>query len=88
MSYSLLAAENYAYFRTFMIASTAGVVSLFPLLFTPAGMLALFNVCLVKLTLVKNKSSRFYTRFCGRSSSSGPCKSDYTSQSPLDSVLA
>jgi len=33
---SLLAAENYAYFRTFMIASTAGVVSLFPLLFTPA----------------------------------------------------
>ncbi|KAI9507722.1 glycosyltransferase family 57 protein [Russula earlei] len=33
---SLLAAENYAYFRTFMLASTAGVVSLFPLLFTPA----------------------------------------------------
>ncbi|KAI0284964.1 glycosyltransferase family 57 protein [Russula aff. rugulosa BPL654] len=33
---SLLAAENHAYFRTFMIASTAGVVSLFPLLFTPA----------------------------------------------------
>jgi len=33
---SLLAAENYAYFRTFVIASTAGVVSLFPLLFTPA----------------------------------------------------
>lgn len=36
---SLVAAENHAYFRTFMIASTAGVVSLFPLLFTPAGML-------------------------------------------------
>ncbi|KAI0269177.1 glycosyltransferase family 57 protein [Gloeopeniophorella convolvens] len=33
---SLLAAENYAYFRTFMIASTAGIASLFPLLFTPA----------------------------------------------------
>ncbi|KAH9062145.1 glycosyltransferase family 57 protein [Lactarius vividus] len=33
---SLLAAENYAYFRTFMLASTAGVASLFPLLFTPA----------------------------------------------------
>ncbi|KAI0049641.1 glycosyltransferase family 57 protein [Auriscalpium vulgare] len=33
---SLLATENYHYFRTFMIASTAGVVSLFPLLFTPA----------------------------------------------------
>ncbi|KAH9977985.1 glycosyltransferase family 57 protein [Lactifluus volemus] len=32
---SLLAAENYAYFRTFMIASTAGIASLFPLLFTP-----------------------------------------------------
>lgn len=41
MIYSLLAAENYAYFRTFMIASTAGVASLFPLLFTPAGMLVL-----------------------------------------------
>jgi len=33
---SLLAAENYAYFRTFVLASTAGVASLFPLLFTPA----------------------------------------------------
>jgi len=33
---SLLAAENHAYFRTFVLASTAGVVSLFPLLFTPA----------------------------------------------------
>ncbi|KAI0307352.1 glycosyltransferase family 57 protein [Multifurca ochricompacta] len=33
---SLLASENHAYFRTFMIASTAGVASLFPLLFTPA----------------------------------------------------
>ncbi|KAI0375747.1 glycosyltransferase family 57 protein [Pilatotrama ljubarskyi] len=33
---SLLAAENNAYFRTFMIASIAGIYSLFPLLFTPA----------------------------------------------------
>ncbi|KAN0127476.1 Glycosyl transferase [Lactarius tabidus] len=33
---SLLAAENHAYFRTFVLASTAGVASLFPLLFTPA----------------------------------------------------
>ncbi|EPT02747.1 hypothetical protein FOMPIDRAFT_128814 [Fomitopsis schrenkii] len=33
---SLLAADNHAYFRTFMIASAAGVFSLFPLLFTPA----------------------------------------------------
>ncbi|KAH9940583.1 glycosyltransferase family 57 protein [Amylocystis lapponica] len=33
---SLLAAENHAYFRTFMLASVAGVFSLFPLLFTPA----------------------------------------------------
>ncbi|KAI0638289.1 glucosyltransferase [Trametes polyzona] len=33
---SLLAAENNAYFRTFMIASVAGIYSLFPLLFTPA----------------------------------------------------
>ncbi|KAF7983884.1 hypothetical protein HWV62_18234 [Athelia sp. TMB] len=33
---SLLAAESHAYFRTFMLASCAGVFSLFPLLFTPA----------------------------------------------------
>ncbi|KAH9999354.1 glycosyl transferase [Russula vinacea] len=33
---AILLVLNYAYFRTFMIASTAGVVSLFPLLFTPA----------------------------------------------------
>ncbi|KZT71580.1 glycosyltransferase family 57 protein [Daedalea quercina L-15889] len=33
---SLLAADSHAYFRTFMIASVAGVFSLFPLLFTPA----------------------------------------------------
>lgn len=33
---SLLAPESYAYFRTFTIASAAGVFSLFPLLFTPA----------------------------------------------------
>jgi alpha-1,3-glucosyltransferase len=44
MRRSLLAAENYAYFRTFMIASTAGVVSLFPLLFTPAGKSPLIGI--------------------------------------------
>jgi len=33
---SLLAAENHALFRTFVIASVAGIYSLFPLLFTPA----------------------------------------------------
>ncbi|KAK7049615.1 glycosyl transferase [Paramarasmius palmivorus] len=33
---SLLAAERQAYFRTFILASVAGVFSLFPLLFTPA----------------------------------------------------
>jgi len=33
---SLLAAENHAYFRTYLLASCAGVFSLFPLLFTPA----------------------------------------------------
>src|SRR5258706_15305612 len=35
--FSLLAADNHAYFRTFVIASIAGIYSLFPLLFTPAG---------------------------------------------------
>ena len=34
---SLLAAEKQSYFRTFMIASIAGIYSLFPLIFTPAG---------------------------------------------------
>jgi len=33
---SLLAAESHAYFRTYTIASVAGIYSLFPLLFTPA----------------------------------------------------
>jgi alpha-1,3-glucosyltransferase len=33
---SLLAAEKQSYFRTFMIASIAGIYSLFPLIFTPA----------------------------------------------------
>lgn len=33
---SLLAADNYAYFKTWMIASTAGIYSLLPLLFTSA----------------------------------------------------
>ncbi|KAF9469085.1 glucosyltransferase [Collybia nuda] len=32
---SLLAGERHAYFRTYLIASVAGVFSLFPLLFTP-----------------------------------------------------
>ncbi|KAL0582036.1 glycosyl transferase [Marasmius crinis-equi] len=32
---SLLAAERQAYFRTFVLASVAGIFSLFPLLFTP-----------------------------------------------------
>lgn len=32
---SLLAAERHAYFRTFVLASVAGVFSLFPLIFTP-----------------------------------------------------
>ncbi|OCB91546.1 glycosyltransferase family 57 protein [Sanghuangporus baumii] len=33
---SLLAGENHAFFRTFILASVAGIYSLFPLLFTPA----------------------------------------------------
>lgn len=33
--YTFLAADDYAHFRTFVILSTAGIVSLFPLLFTP-----------------------------------------------------
>ncbi|KAG6809984.1 hypothetical protein H0H92_013810 [Tricholoma furcatifolium] len=35
---SLLAAERHAYFRTFVIASVAGIFSLFPLIFTPAAL--------------------------------------------------
>lgn len=37
LSCSLLAAENHAFFRTFVVASTASIVALFPLLFTPSG---------------------------------------------------
>ncbi|OJA16976.1 hypothetical protein AZE42_00561 [Rhizopogon vesiculosus] len=33
---TLLAAENYAYYKTYVIASVAGIFSLFPLIFTPA----------------------------------------------------
>ncbi|KAJ2931560.1 hypothetical protein H1R20_g5475, partial [Candolleomyces eurysporus] len=33
---SLLAAERHAYFRTYIIASVAGIFGLFPLIFTPA----------------------------------------------------
>ncbi|KZT62915.1 glycosyltransferase family 57 protein [Calocera cornea HHB12733] len=33
---SLLAADDYAHYRTFVMASLAGIVGLFPLLFTPA----------------------------------------------------
>lgn len=36
---SLLAAESHGYYRTFVLASVAGIYSLFPLLFTPAGTL-------------------------------------------------
>lgn len=34
---SLLAADDYAHFKTYMIASIPGIFSLFPLLFTPNG---------------------------------------------------
>lgn len=34
---SLIATENHAYFRTFVIASVSGIFGLFPLLFTPQG---------------------------------------------------
>jgi alpha-1,3-glucosyltransferase len=38
-----LAAERHAYFRTFILASVAGVFSLFPLIFTPGGMQFVFQ---------------------------------------------
>jgi alpha-1,3-glucosyltransferase len=41
-SSSLLAADSHMHFRTFVIATVAGVYSLFPLLFTPAGKTELF----------------------------------------------
>jgi len=42
--FSLLAAERHAYFRTFILASVAGIFSLFPLLFTPAGTVLATNL--------------------------------------------
>ena len=50
ISFSLLAAENNAYFRTFVIASVSGIFSLFPLLFTPAGLYRLFLPSVHSLT--------------------------------------
>ena len=44
---SLLAAERQAYFRTFVLASVAGIFSLFPLIFTPAGGFASFRLGLL-----------------------------------------
>lgn len=52
--HSLLAAENQAFFRTFVIASIAGVYSLFPLLFTPAGKLVCTPYCLLLLMNFRN----------------------------------
>jgi alpha-1,3-glucosyltransferase len=46
-SNSLLAAERQAYFRTFVLASVAGVFSLFPLIFTPSG------VCRILFPLIR-----------------------------------
>jgi alpha-1,3-glucosyltransferase len=40
---SLVAADNHLNFRTFVVASVAGIYSLFPLLFTPAGWLESIN---------------------------------------------
>lgn len=37
LSSSLIAGERHSYFRVFTLASVAGIFSLFPLLFTPAG---------------------------------------------------
>lgn len=49
---SLLAAENHAYFRTYLIASAAGIYSLFPLLFTPAGRYDSFAIVGDELTSI------------------------------------
>jgi alpha-1,3-glucosyltransferase len=45
---SLLAAERQAYFRTFIIASVSGIISLFPLLFTPAGKFGSTNALITR----------------------------------------
>ncbi|KAF5393604.1 hypothetical protein D9757_000121 [Collybiopsis confluens] len=49
---SLLAAERHAYFRTFVIATVAGIFSLFPLLFTPAESVIEVVYSLVWFTLI------------------------------------
>lgn len=64
---SLLAAESHAYFRTFMIASVAGVYSLFPLLFTPAGLCNPSMWRVIECSLgAQNHLSRFYIPLYGR----------------------
>lgn len=54
--YSLLAAESHAYFRTYMIASVAGIYSLFPLLFTPAGRCRYFSTFKRMLSSLRRNS--------------------------------
>ncbi|TDL29721.1 glycosyltransferase family 57 protein [Rickenella mellea] len=58
---SLLSAENHAYFRTFLIASVAGIFSLFPLLFTPAETLVkLVYSCLWIILVIVPLNKRVY----------------------------
>ncbi|KAL5488050.1 ALG8 [Sanghuangporus weigelae] len=49
---SLLAGENHAFFRTFILASVAGIYSLFPLLFTPAETLVKILYSIIWMYLV------------------------------------
>ncbi|KAF8639779.1 hypothetical protein AX17_001039 [Amanita inopinata Kibby_2008] len=49
---SLIAAERHAYFRTFVIASVAGIFSLFPLLFTPAESIVKVIYAIIWITFI------------------------------------
>jgi alpha-1,3-glucosyltransferase len=53
-SFSLLAAERHAYFRTFMICSVAGIFGLFPLIFTPGESIikVIYSICWFVLVYV------------------------------------
>lgn len=64
---SLLAAERHAYFRTFLLASVAGVFSLFPLLYTPYGKESWNHKQLTShsLGVQQNHSSKLCTPFFG-----------------------
>ncbi|KAF7352884.1 Alpha-1,3-glucosyltransferase [Mycena venus] len=87
---SLLAAERHAYFRTFILASVAGVFSLFPLIFTPGESIVkvLYSVLWILFVYLPLNEACLRTadsRDLSHSSSSTPWKRSTSPDSPCSS---